>query len=74
LITNLIGFVYPAFVSLKALESGKADAQWVFYWITFGMFSLFDYFSDVLLKWFPFFYIFKVGFLVYMFLPQTQVD
>jgi receptor expression-enhancing protein 5/6 len=75
LITNLIGFIYPAFMTLRGLKSGQTDLQnqiqWQSYWLIFGFLSVLEYFSDVLLVWFPFFYIFKVFGLLYLYLPQT---
>ncbi|KAI3655749.1 hypothetical protein MP638_006556 [Amoeboaphelidium occidentale] len=71
LITNLVGFIYPAYASLKALEGKQEQTQWISYWLLFGLFSVLEFFSDVMLKWFPFFYVFKVIFLAYAFLPQT---
>lgn len=42
LITNLVGFVYPAYASALALESPSPDddKQWLTYWICFGFFSV----------------------------------
>ncbi|KAJ3087003.1 hypothetical protein HK102_011990 [Quaeritorhiza haematococci] len=74
LLTNLLGFVYPAYASFKAIESGekKDDTQWLTYWCVFGFLNIIEFFSDVLLYWIPFYYTFKAGFILYLALPQFQ--
>ncbi|CAM9174091.1 unnamed protein product [Discosporangium mesarthrocarpum] len=74
LICNLGGFVYPAFCSFKAIESEgtKDDTQWLTYWVVFAAFSILETFVEYLLYWIPFYYAFKLAFLVWCFLPQTR--
>merc|ERR1712111_314253 len=54
LLCNAIGFAYPAYCSVKALESSKKDddTQWLVYWVVFAMFSVLEFFSDILVGWF----------------------
>merc|ERR1711872_154256 len=42
LICNVIAFVYPAYCSIKALESTKKDddTRWLTYWVVFAFFSV----------------------------------
>lgn len=63
LLCNLIGFLYPAYRSIKALESPNKDddTKWLTYWVVFALFSIIEYFSDILLYWFPFYWLFKVS-------------
>jgi len=73
LICNVIGFVYPAYRSIKALESTKKDddTRWLTYWVVFALFSVCEFFSDLLLSWFPFYWLAKCLFLVWCFLPVS---
>lgn len=73
LICNCIGFVYPAYCSIKALESVKKedDTRWLTYWVVFALFSVTEFFSDILLSWFPLYWLAKCLFLVWCFLPVS---
>lgn len=35
--------------------------MWLTYWVVYALFSLAEFFSDLLLSWFPFYYVGKVG-------------
>jgi receptor expression-enhancing protein 5/6 len=71
---NVVGFVYPAFKSFKAIENKVRgeDTQWLIYWVVFAFFSIIEVFVDVLLYWIPFYYAFKLAFLLWAMLPQTR--
>ncbi|CAG0884369.1 unnamed protein product [Darwinula stevensoni] len=71
LICNSIGFIYPAYASVKAIESKNKDddTQWLIYWVVFAVFSCLEFFSDILLSWFPFYWLFKCVFLIWCFVP-----
>ncbi|XP_055364538.1 receptor expression-enhancing protein 6 isoform X2 [Betta splendens] len=73
LLCNLIGFVYPAYYSIKAIESPSKedDTKWLTYWVVYGVFSLGEFFSDIFLYWFPFYYAFKCLFLLWCMAPVT---
>ncbi|PWN43696.1 hypothetical protein IE81DRAFT_65492 [Ceraceosorus guamensis] len=86
-LTNLVGFVLPAYFSMKALESPQPqdDVQWLTYWVVFGFFNFIESFVDLILyalriansqscviQWFPFYYTFKTFAIVWLMLPQTQ--
>nr|KAF6349723.1 polo like kinase 5 (inactive) [Myotis myotis] len=53
LLCNLIG--------IKAIESPSKedDTVWLTYWVVYSLFGLAEFFSDLLLSWFPFYYVGK---------------
>jgi hypothetical protein len=71
---SLVGFVFPAFKSFEAIEhkSKGDDIQWLVYWVVFAFFSVIETFRDFLLYWIPFYYAFKLAFLLWAMLPQTK--
>lgn len=62
LVCNIIGFVYPAYYSMKALESPKKedDSKWLTYWIVFALFTIIEFFSEFIVCWLPFYWLLKV--------------
>ena len=71
IITNLVGTFYPAFMTIKSIEKNNDSEQkyWLTYWAVFGFFILIDMFSPIIVKFIPFYLIFKIIFLIYLFLP-----
>jgi hypothetical protein len=71
---SIVGFTYPAFKSFEAIETKTKgdDIQWLVYWVIFAFFSLIETFRDFLLYWIPFYYAFKLAFLLWAMLPQTK--
>ncbi|KAI8351211.1 TB2/DP1, HVA22 family-domain-containing protein, partial [Choanephora cucurbitarum] len=74
LLTNTISWLYPAYASFKAIETPdkEDDKQWLTYWTVIGFVQTVEYFSDILLYWFPFYYLFKTLFVLYLALPQFK--
>jgi len=72
LVCNVIGFLYPAYCSIKALESKNKedDTQWLMYWVVFALFSVVEFFSDILVGWVPFYWLSKCLFLVWCMSPM----
>ncbi|CAL1526447.1 unnamed protein product [Lymnaea stagnalis] len=68
---NFIGFIYPAYASVKAIESHdkEDDTKWLTYWVVYSVFSLVEFFSDIFLFWIPFYWLLKCIFLVWCFMP-----
>jgi len=73
-LANLVGFVYPVYASFKALgtKATDDDTQWLTYWIVYGCLQVVEEFTDAMFKYIPFYYSFKILFLMWCFLPQTQ--
>lgn len=72
LLHDMLAFVLP--FRIKAIESPNKedDTQWLTYWVVYGVFSIAEFFSDLFLSWFPFYYMLKVCwlFLNCCFLPS----
>jgi len=71
-LVTFLGVVFPAIQSMKAIESPEEDddKQWLTYWIVFGVFSFVDLFAGSILKFIPFYFILKIIFLLWLFLPN----
>merc|ERR1711872_393806 len=74
LLANIVGFVYPAYCSIKALESSvkNDDTQWLTYWVVFAAFSVVEYFADFIAGWVPFYWLSKCLFLVWCMAPMEN--
>ncbi|GMH62135.1 hypothetical protein TL16_g03412, partial [Triparma laevis f. inornata] len=70
----IIGFLYPSLQSFKAIETKQKgdDTQWLIYWTVYALFSILEAFIDWLLYFIPFYYAFKLAFLLWLMLPQTR--
>ncbi|KND93882.1 Protein yop-1 [Tolypocladium ophioglossoides CBS 100239] len=70
LLTNLAGFVIPGYYSLNALFTTNKDddTQWLTYWVVFAFFTVIESFFNIV-YWFPFYFIFKFVFLLWLSLP-----
>ena len=72
---TLVGVVYPAFCSLKAVLSGSAEqsAAWLRYWVVLGVFSVLELLADPLINplsySFPVYLVLKCSFLVWCMVP-----
>jgi receptor expression-enhancing protein 5/6 len=70
-IVALLGFLYPAYASVKAIESTEKDddTQWLTYWVVYSAFTIAEFFSDIFLSWFPLYFLFKCAFLCWCMAP-----
>lgn len=71
----LVGFLYPAYMSFKAIESKEDsddDKQWLTYWVVFGFMHVFSWLIDLVLSILPFYTIIKTAFYVWLFHPKTK--
>ena len=75
LASNLVGFIYPAYMSFKALDGGKSidgDAtQWMTYWIIFCSINLLEDTFPFLPRTVKFFYTIKVMSIIWLYHPKT---
>jgi len=76
-LSNLIGFVYPLYVSFKVLKSkdiniNKHQTQWLTYWVVYAAFTLVESFTDLFLLWIPAYHLAKIAFLMWCYMPQTE--
>ncbi|XP_015435179.1 PREDICTED: receptor expression-enhancing protein 5 isoform X2 [Dufourea novaeangliae] len=74
LVCNIFGFLYPAYCSMKALESSKKDddTKWLTYWVVFALFTIVEFFSDYILCWFPVYWVFKCLFYMWLMAPMEN--
>ena len=73
-VTCLVGVLCPTYLSLKALESPEEDddKHFLTYWVVYGFFTVFDIFTSFLINKIPFYYTFKLAFLIWMFMPNFK--
>ena len=74
LLVSLVGFLYPAYRSFKALESEDKDddTQWLTYWVVYAFFTVFDGMTAWILDLMPFYFLVKLVLMIWMFWPTTN--
>ena len=76
LVSDLVGFLYPAYMSFKALEGGRTidgDAtQWMVYWIMFCSINLLESTLPFLPRTVSFYYLVKIGIIVFLYHPKAS--
>merc|ERR1712226_1410219 len=72
LVTDLVSFVYPAYMSFKAIDSGNptVDTQWLTYWVVFGFCSIVEGVAGFLMGWIPMYFVLKVSFFIWLYHPS----
>lgn len=65
LLCNAISVVYPAYVSIRAIESHDKmdDTKWLTYWVLYAIFSVIEFFSLFLTNFIPFYFLLKVNYI-----------
>jgi len=66
-------FIYPIYNSYKAIKYENIEEQksWLEYWIIFSCFYITESLLDILLSWFPFYFILKYLFLLCLVYPSS---
>lgn len=72
LLSNIAGFVVPAYYSLIALETSNTDddVALLTYWVVFAFLNVFEFWTRAILYWIPFYFLFKTVFLIYIGIPS----
>jgi len=54
---TLFCVLHPAYLSFKAIKQKDARqfVQWMLYWLTFAVFTIFEFVGDIVLFWIPFY-------------------
>mmetsp|Transcript_7033 Transcript_7033/g.25020 ORF Transcript_7033/g.25020 Transcript_7033/m.25020 type:complete len:179 (-) Transcript_7033:118-654(-) len=71
---NVFGNIYPAYMSYKAILSGRPEQhrQWLMFWIVSTCFTILEMFGDALVSWLPLYYEAKIACLVWLALPRFK--
>eukprot|EP00092_Neocalanus_flemingeri_P011590 GFUD01012491.1.p1 GENE.GFUD01012491.1~~GFUD01012491.1.p1 ORF type:complete len:231 (-),score=77.61 GFUD01012491.1:171-863(-) len=74
LLSRVVGFLYPAYESVKALHFKEKDKEkrWLTYWVVFSFFHVLEFFSDHLVWWVPFYWLVKTIFFGWCMAPIGQ--
>ena len=60
------------FWTIKSIETNSNDyKQWLTYWVVFGAFMIADMFSVIIMKFIPFYFVIKIVFLIWCFMPNS---
>lgn len=72
LLCNAISVAYPAYVSIRAIESSDKidDTKWLTYWVLYAIFSVIEFFSLFLTNFIPFYFLLKVN--LYFFIRYVK--
>uniref|UniRef100_A0A8D8B0U1 Receptor expression-enhancing protein n=1 Tax=Culex pipiens TaxID=7175 RepID=A0A8D8B0U1_CULPI len=71
ILCNAIGVAYPAYVSMKAIETRtkEDDTKWLTYWVIYGVLSVFEHVSLFLVQAIPFYWLLKCAFFIWCMVP-----
>ncbi|KAF7233597.1 hypothetical protein EG68_12225 [Paragonimus skrjabini miyazakii] len=70
-LATFVGFVYPAYRSIKALETldKKDDTKWLTYWVVFAAVSVVEAFTDIFFYWIPLYSLLKCVMFLFLMSP-----
>ncbi|KAI1211427.1 TB2/DP1, HVA22 family-domain-containing protein [Annulohypoxylon truncatum] len=74
LLSSVASFLFPLFASYKALKTSDPAqlTPWLMYWSVLSCALLVESWTEFILWWVPFYAYMRLGFLLYLVLPQTQ--
>ncbi|TGO26719.1 hypothetical protein BPAE_0054g00270 [Botrytis paeoniae] len=74
LLSSVPTFLFPVFASYKALKTSDPAllTPWLMYWVVLAIALFAESWVGFILVWIPFYSWFRLGFLLYLILPQTQ--
>ena len=74
IIRAAVGFIYPAYSSLKAVMSDEREdaLKWLRYWVVLAVFSLAETIADPLFDFFPGYLLGKCVFLIWCMAPSRN--
>ncbi|KXH39646.1 HVA22 family TB2/DP1 protein [Colletotrichum simmondsii] len=74
LLSSIASFLFPLFASYKALKTSDPAqlTPWLMYWVVLACALLVESWTEWILVWIPFYAYFRLLFLLYLVLPQTQ--
>jgi receptor expression-enhancing protein 5/6 len=73
-LTAMLGFLYPAYMSFKALESEtkEDDEQWLTYWVVFIFINFLDNVVGIFFSIIPLYHLVKLIFYIYLYYPRSN--
>ncbi|UJR21002.1 hypothetical protein I4U23_024102 [Adineta vaga] len=73
-ICNLIGFIYPAYASVLAVESKgtRDDTEWLIYWVVYAVCGIIEYVGHNFFHTLPFYWLGKCLFLIWLMVPGPK--
>ncbi|KAI8906321.1 TB2/DP1, HVA22 family-domain-containing protein [Gorgonomyces haynaldii] len=71
-ISDIVGFFYPAYQSLRGIDLRQGHKQWVAYWVVFGTLKCMEHFIQAILKVLPIYYVSKSLFIYWLVAPGSQ--
>lgn len=76
LITDLMGFLYPAYMSFQSMEAAMQETggatQWLTYWVVFSFITVIEAVIPSIDYWIPLYYYNKAGLILWLYHPQTN--
>jgi receptor expression-enhancing protein 5/6 len=73
LLVDLVGFLYPAYMSFKSMDGGSIDdTQWLTYWVVFSFLNIFESLFAFVVNLIPFYFWIKIAMVIWMWHPNTH--